>query len=48
VIINKDEELLLSDDAYQQKIAQSLADGIVAYLKNSKKCKLKEGVKWIQ
>jgi N-acetylmuramoyl-L-alanine amidase len=37
VIINKDEELLLSDDAYQQKIAQSLADGIVAYLKNSKK-----------
>ena len=34
VIINKEEELLLSDDAYQQKIAQALADGIVTYLKN--------------
>lgn len=34
VIINKDEEVLLSDDAYQQKIAKALADGIVEYLKN--------------
>jgi len=34
VIINKDEEVLLSNEAYQQKIAKTLADGIVAYLKN--------------
>lgn len=37
IIINKDEELLLSDGAYQQKIAKSLADGIVTYLKNYNK-----------
>jgi N-acetylmuramoyl-L-alanine amidase len=32
VIVNKDEEQLLSDTAYQQKIVNALADGIVTYL----------------
>ncbi len=37
VIINKDEELLLSDEAYQQKLAKALADGIVTYLNKNNK-----------
>lgn len=33
VIVNKDEELLLRNNQYQNKISKALADGIVAYLK---------------
>lgn len=32
IIVNKDEELLLKSDVYQNTIARSLADGIIAYL----------------
>lgn len=32
VIVNKDEEILLSSDEYQEKISESLAKGIAGYL----------------
>ncbi|MCK5902857.1 MAG: N-acetylmuramoyl-L-alanine amidase [Cocleimonas sp.] len=35
VIVNKDEERLLRNNQYQNKISQSLADGIIQYLKST-------------
>ena len=37
VIINKDEEVLLADDAHQKKIVTALTEGIVEYLKTNNK-----------
>ena len=37
IIVNKDEEQLLSTDHYQQKIVQALADGIATYFQKTSK-----------